>query len=207
MDEPLIPKHGGYRKLKTFQLARLVFDLTDYFVRHFIPKTSRTCDQMIQAARSGVQNIAEGSQFSATSKKLELKLTNAARSSLEELRLDYEDYLRQRKYPQWDTDHAALKRFRARHYSCLEEVLQWCDAEMALARANLEKRSSQNPSPEGVHAGPCPSIPLANAALALLNLVCHLLDKQIQAQANAFEAEGGFTEKLYRTRASRRKRN
>jgi four helix bundle protein len=92
--EPLIPKHGGYRKLKSFQLAQLVYDVTVRFCERYVDKFSRTRDQMIQAARSGVQNIAEGSQASGTSRKTELKLTNVARASLEELRLDYEDFLR-----------------------------------------------------------------------------------------------------------------
>ncbi len=93
--EPLIPKHGGYRKLKTFRIAQLVYDVTVRFCDRYIEKRSRTHDQMVQAARSGVQNIAEGSQVSGTSKKMELKLTNVARASPEELRLDYEDFLRQ----------------------------------------------------------------------------------------------------------------
>ena len=90
--EPLIPKHGGYRRLKTFQLTQLIYDVTIRFCDRNISPRSRTHDQMVQAARSGVQNIAEGSQASGTSKKTELKLTNVARASLEELRLDYEDF-------------------------------------------------------------------------------------------------------------------
>jgi len=100
--EPLIPKHGGYRKLKSFQVAQLVYDVTVRFCARYVERFSRTRDQMIQAARSGVQNIAEGSLASGTSKKTELKLTNVARASLEELRLDYEDFLRQRGLPLWD---------------------------------------------------------------------------------------------------------
>ena len=97
--EPLIPRHGGYRNLKSFQVAQLVYDVTAAFCEAHIERRSRTHDQMVQAARSGVQNIAEGSTVSGTSKKNELKLTNVARASLEELRLDYEDYLRQRGLP------------------------------------------------------------------------------------------------------------
>src|SRR5437763_10304478 len=104
--EPLIPKHGGYRNLKSFQVAQLVYDVTVRFCDRYIEKRSRTHDQMVQAARSGVQNIAEGSQASGTSKKMELKLTNVARASLEELRLDYEDYLRQRGMAQWPREDA-----------------------------------------------------------------------------------------------------
>lgn len=92
--ESLISKHGGYRDLKSFQISQLVYDITVRFCERYISRFSRTRDQMVQAARSGVQNIAEGSQASATSKKTELKLTQVARASLEELKLDYEDYLR-----------------------------------------------------------------------------------------------------------------
>src|SRR5436190_6357068 len=109
--EKLIPLHGGYRKLKSFQVAQLAYDVTVRFCDRYIEKRSRTHHQMVQAARSGVQNIAEGSQASGTSKKTELKLTNVARASLEELRLDYEDFLRQRGLAQWsknDQRHAEL---------------------------------------------------------------------------------------------------
>mgnify|MGYP001809719239 CR=1 FL=1 len=99
--EPLIPKHGGYRNLKSLQLAQLVYDVTVRFCERYVEKKSRTHDQMVQAARSGVQNIAEGSQASSTSKKSELKLTNVARASLDELKLDYEDFLRHRNLPLW----------------------------------------------------------------------------------------------------------
>ena len=92
----LLPS-GGYRSLKSFQVAQLIYDITVHFVTLYIPKESRTCDQMVQAARSGVQNIAEGSVDAATSAKLELNLYNVARASLEELKLDYQDYLRQRR--------------------------------------------------------------------------------------------------------------
>jgi four helix bundle protein len=88
----LIPAHGGYRELKSFQQAELIYDATVKFCDRFIDKRSRTHDQMVQAARSGRQNIAEGSQASGTSKKTELKLVGVARASLEELLLDYEDY-------------------------------------------------------------------------------------------------------------------
>ena len=112
--ETLIPQHGGYRKLKSFQIAQLVYDMTVRFCDLYVDRQSRTRDQMVQAARSGVQNIAEGSQMSGTSKKLEMKLTNVARASLEELRLDYEDFLRQREWPLWRPEHPALVRFKAR---------------------------------------------------------------------------------------------
>src|SRR6185369_14691324 len=113
----LIPAHGGYRKLKSFQHAELVYDATVKFCDRFIDKRSRTHDQMVQAARSGRQNIAEGSQASGTSKKFELKLVGVARASLEELLLDYEDFLRQRQLPLWDKGHAKARDIRALAYS------------------------------------------------------------------------------------------
>ncbi len=190
--EALIPKHGGYRRLKSFQVAQLVYDLTVRFCDRYVDRRSRTRDQMVQAARSGVQNIAEGSQASGTSKKMELKLTNVARASLEELRLDYEDYLRQHELPLWRADHPSLVRFRVRRCATVDDVRAWVDDER---RAQSVK----------VRARPCQSVTLvANAALSLLNLCCHLLDRQLAAQAEAFEREGGFTERLYRTRQRRR---
>jgi hypothetical protein len=126
--EPLIPKHGGYRKLKSFQVAQLFFDVTVRFCDRNINRRSRTHDQMaralkpwrrrMQAARSGVQNIAEGSQASGTSKKTELKLTNVARASLEELRLDYEDFLRQHSLPMTKTLLRLLPSSRSVEITC-----------------------------------------------------------------------------------------
>src|SRR6059058_1647845 len=127
--EPLIPKHGGYRKLKSFQISQLVYDVTVRFCDAYINKRSRTHDQMVQAARSGVQNIAEGSQASGTSKKTELKLTNVARASLEELRLDYEDFLRQRGLPLFSPEQPALVRFKARRCATVEDVRLWVEDE------------------------------------------------------------------------------
>src|SRR5262245_63580973 len=94
LNADLMPPHGGYRKLKSFQVAQLIYDVTVRFCDRYINKRSRTHDQMVQAARSGVQNIAEGSKASGTSKKGELKLTNVARARLNEVRMDYEDFLR-----------------------------------------------------------------------------------------------------------------
>lgn len=118
----LIPKHGGYRRLKSFQMAQLVYDLTVRFCERYVDRFSRTRDQMIQAARSGVQNIAEGSQASGTSKKTELKLTNVARASLEELRLDYEDFLRQRRLPVWSREDPRRADLIARRCSNADAV-------------------------------------------------------------------------------------
>jgi four helix bundle protein len=121
----LIPKHGGYRKLKSFQMAQLVYDMTVRFCDRYIDRRSRTHDQMVQAARSGVQNIAEGSQASATSKKTELKLTQVARASLEELKLDYEDFLRQRGLLQWERENPLREELIDRRCGNADEVAVW----------------------------------------------------------------------------------
>ena len=184
--ERLIPTHGGYRNLKSFQVSQLVYDVTLRFCDRYIDRRSRTHDQMVQAARSGVQNIAEGSQASGTSKKTELKLTNVARASLEELGLDYEDFLRHRALPIWprvDRRRDALIRGRP---STADDVAQW-------ARTAL--RSTSSPPAEVV----------ANGVLALIAVAKALLDRQIAALARAFQEEGGFTERLYRVRSAARK--
>jgi four helix bundle suffix protein len=199
MSEPLIPKHGGYRKLRSFQVAQLVYDVTVRFCDHYIDKRSRTHDQMVQAARSGVQNIAEGSLASGTSKKTELKLTNVARASLEELRLDYEDFLRQRGLAEWPADHPALRRFKAKRCATMEEFVGWVPEELARTDTDGHGRTRKDPS------GKWRSAELvANGALSLLNVCCYLLDRQLSAQASAFEREGGFSERLYRVRSDRR---
>lgn len=119
----LFPAHGGFRKLRSFQVAQQVYDAPVIFCDRFIDKRSRTHDQMVQAARSGVQNIAEGSLAAATSKKTEIKLTNVARASLGELLLDYEDYLRQRKLCQWKKDDQESIRVRFDR----SDVSDWSD--------------------------------------------------------------------------------
>ncbi|MCX7015022.1 MAG: four helix bundle suffix domain-containing protein [Candidatus Sumerlaeota bacterium] len=124
-DGRLILPHGGYRRLRSFQIAQLIYDVTVLFCDRYINPRSRTHDQMTQAARSGVQNIAEGSVASATSKKMELTLTNVARSSLEELSLDYQDFLRQRGRAPWAPEHPALVEFRRRRPATLEDVRLW----------------------------------------------------------------------------------
>jgi four helix bundle suffix protein len=119
----LIPKHGGFRTLRSFQVSQQVYDATVIFCNRFIDKRSRTHDQMVQAARSGVQNIAEGSLASATSKKTEIKLTGVARASLGELLLDFEDYLRQRGLRQWKKDDPESVKVR----SDRSDMSDWSD--------------------------------------------------------------------------------
>ena len=209
--EPLIPKHGGYRKLKSFQIAQLCYDVTVRFCERYIEKRSRTHDQMVQAARSGVQNIAEGSQASGTSKKFELKLTNVARASLEELKLDYEDYLRHRTLPLWPEDDSRRKELVARRCTTAEEVAAWVKEQRGRdGHHGLDGRAKRGaPSMESMESMPSikstyPEI-AANAALVLIGVACALLDRQIEAQASAFTEEGGFTERLHRIRSERRR--
>lgn len=207
--EGLIPKHGGYRKLKSFQVAQLVYDVTVRFCDTWIGKRSRTHDQMVQAARSGVQNIAEGSQASATSKKTELKLTQVARASLEELKLDYEDFLRQRGLTLWEREHPLRQVLIDRRCQTADEVAGWVksvadgqsgqDGPDGKGRANYRRSTSSTESTSD-YSGIA-----ANAVLILIAVACSLLDRQVAKLAEDFENEGGFTERLYRVRTAKRR--
>jgi four helix bundle suffix protein len=211
MNEPekIIPLHGGYRKLKSFQVAQLAYDVTVRFCDRYIEKRSRTHDQMVQAARSGVQNIAEGSQASGTSKKTELKLTNVARASLEELRLDYEDFLRQRGLAQWAREDARRAELIAARPATAEDVAAWARAvhdgqdgrhgQGGRGKAGLKSTESIQST-----VSTFPEI-AANGALTLLAVACSLLNRQIASLERAFVEKGGFTERLYRVRNARRK--
>ena len=189
-DGGVIPPHGGYRKLRSFRCAQLVYDATLIFCDRFVDKRSRTYDQMIQAARSGVQNIAEGSMASATSKKTELKLTGVARASLEELLLDYEDFLRQRGLRIWAKDSADAMAVRRKYRSEQSDTPGMSDA-------------SDSPDPYGI--GVASAEVAANTLVCLVNQVSYLLRRQLQQLEQAFLNEGGFTERLYRERQARRK--
>ncbi len=197
--EPLIEKHGGYRKLKSFQISQLVYDITVRFCERYINYKSRTRDQMVQAARSGVQNIAEGSQASATSKKTELRLTNVARASLEELKLDYEDFLRQNNLQFWKRDSALRQSLVDARCQRADEVARWIVQQKT--SSTMTKSKPTKPTFNPVYAELS-----ANAVLTLINVACSLLDKQIIRLANDFKQDGGFTEKLYRVRTNCRKK-
>ena len=179
----LIPPHGGYRELKSFQHAELVYDSTVKFCDRFIDRRSRTHDQMVQAARSGRQNIAEGSQASGTSKKFELKLVGVARASLEELLLDFEDFLRQGGLPLWGKDHATAQVVRRLAYE--------------------KKRSYMTYKPYIEQAAPEIA---ANTIICLIHQTNYLLDQQLRQLEKAFLEEGGFTERLYHARLTARRR-
>lgn len=205
--ETFIPEHGGYRKLKSFQVAQLIYDVTVRFCGRYIEKRSRTHDQMVQAARSGVQNIAEGSQAAGTSKKTELKLTNVARASLEELRLDYEDFLRQSGLPLWDRKDPRRDSRIAQRCTTADCVAEWVREQHGLSGRSGRGGQKQNSrlSTESTKSTPStyPEI-AANGALVLIAVACSLLDRQLASLAAAFEREGGFTERLYRVRKNAR---
>jgi len=187
----------------------LVYDVTVRFCDRYIDRRSRTHDQMVQAARSGVQNIAEGSQASGTSKKTELKLTNVARASLEELHLDFEDFLRQRGLPAWDRSDPRREALIARRLTTVDEVAAWVN-EVYAREQKKEPDPVKSPAESTLSTRSTPSTSsnypeiAANAALVLIAVACGLLDRQIAAQAAAFEQEGGFTERLHCVRTARR---
>ncbi|HVE71832.1 MAG TPA: four helix bundle suffix domain-containing protein [Thermoanaerobaculia bacterium] len=176
-----IPKHGGYRKLLSYQKAEIVYDLTVIFCRRFLGKRDRTVDQMVQAARSGKQNIAEGSQASGTSTETEIKLTNVARASLEELLVDYEDYLRVRGLAVWkkESREAKFVRDMGRKNEPAEAY-----------RAFAENR---------------PADVVANIVLCLIHQANFLLDRLLKQLEERFEKEGGIRERMTTARLSRRR--
>ncbi|NMA19517.1 MAG: four helix bundle protein [Lentisphaerae bacterium] len=186
--------YGGYQNLKSFKIAQLIYDVTVHFCNLYIDKFSRTRDQMTQAARSGVQNIAEGSLASVTSKKTEIMLTQVARASLEELKLDYSDFLRQHNLVLLRPDHPILLRFKQQKPTTIEEVLTWM--------ANEHNSIEQN---HGLNEQQKMSCIMANGVLALINLACYLLGRQIQRQINDFIQNGDFSERLSKLRAEKRK--
>ena len=192
----LIPPHGGYRKLRSFQCAQLVYDATVIFCDRFVEKRSRTHDQMIQAARSGVQNIAEGSMASATSKKSELKLTGVARASLEELLLDYEDFLRQRGLRIWAKDSPEALAVRGKYRS---------DKSDPSDRSDPSDPSDPSDRSDPYRIATASAEVAANTLICLINQASYLLGRQLQKLEQSFLDEGGFTERLYRERQARRR--
>jgi four helix bundle suffix protein len=196
--------------LKSFQIAQLVYDLTVRFCDRYIDRRSRTQDQMVQAARSGVQNIAEGSEAAATSSKTELKLTQVARASLEELKLDYEDFLRHRGLPCWDRQHPLRQELVDARLKNPDQVAAWV-AQKARLRCT-EEMGKSGPRGHDTGTASAASTPStfypelsANAILTLVTVAGFLLDRQVALLAKKFEDEGGFTERMYRVRSARRR--
>lgn len=180
MTEVFLENKGGYRNLRAFKVTESIYDITWEFVRRYLSKGDRTTDQMIQAARSGKQNIAEGSAASTTSKETEIKLTNVAKASLEELLLDYEDYLRDHQLEQWGKGHARYERMRL--YTQTPNFA-----------ADLRSRMSQFNDEE-----------LANLAITLINQATYLLRRLLEAQQKQFVTEGGIREQMTRARLNYR---
>lgn len=207
MNERIIPPHGGYQNLLSYQRAEVVYDATVRFCADFFQKRDRTIDQMVQAARSGKQNIVEGSMASGTSKEMELKLTNVARASLEELLADYRDFLRTRQAPEWDKN-----------------------SKEALYVRNLAAGKIAPPGRKGTKGtsgdkgAPKPTSPKsrivtyddfssfedrpaevrANIIISLIKQTNYLLDQQIRKLEETFVQEGGLRERMTRARLAAR---
>jgi four helix bundle suffix protein len=181
MAQGFIPPHGGYAGLLSYRKAEIVYDATVYFCDRFFDRRDRTRDQMIQAARSGKQNIIEGSQASGTSKETEIKLTNVARASLEELLADYRDFLRTRSLGEWPRDHPYTKHLR--------DLNRQPDATYETFRKGIE------------HADPEIS---ANVIIGLVKVTNYLLDKQIRRLEKDFLKEGGLRERMTQARLAER---
>ena len=176
-----IPPHGGYQNLMSYQMAEIVYDATVYFCNKYISKFSRTHDQMVQAARSGKQNIVEASMASGTSKEMEIKLTNVARASLEELKIDYKDFLRTNKLPIWDKEHKLTTRFREINKT-------------PKATYQTYQKAIEHDQPEIC----------ANSMICLINIVSYLLSQQIKSLEKAFINEGGLKERMFKARVDER---
>ena len=183
MSSGFIPKHGGYKNLLSYQKAEIVYDATVSFCDRFIDRRSRTHDQMVQAARSGKQNILEGSVASAASKETEIKLTNVARASLEELLADYRDFLRVRGLKEWPRDHSYARRLR--------ELNKIPNATFENFRKGIE-------NPDAAIS--------ANVIIGLIQVTNYLLDQQIRKLEKTFLQEGGLRERMTRARLRERGR-
>lgn len=193
---------GGYRDTASFQTSTIIYDATVWFCEKFLDSRSRTVDQMVQAARSGRQNIAEGSRAAATSSQTELRLVNVARASLEELLLDYEDYLRHRRLPQWTMDSpeaSAVRRVPRDFKDQLDPADQTGLTDLSDARRwALYARWLEAPD----------AAVRANALICLIHQANFLLDRQIASLERAFVEEGGYSEQLATARlAERRKKD
>jgi four helix bundle suffix protein len=176
-----LPPRGNYRELLSYRKAEVVYDITFRFCARFLKRGDRTVDQMIQAARSGKQNIAEGSKASLTSTETEIKLTNVARASLEELLIDYQDFLRVRDLRRWDKDSREAKFVRK------------------LGRADETYET---------YRGYCESRPaeiVANIAICLIHQTNYLLNRQIRRLEMDFVKNGGIRERMTAARLRHRK--
>lgn len=176
----LIPNSGNYKKLLSYRKADVIYQMTCYFCTHFLTRGDRTVDQMVQAARSGKQNIVEGCAASATSAKTEIKLVNVAKASLKELLEDYEDYLKVHGHPQWtegSAEYEAMRRIGREH----SDAAYFMDL-------------VQTRPPETI----------ANMAIILLNQADYLLHRQLERLSEDFRKNGGFSERMAALRRKER---
>lgn len=178
-----IPQHGGYQKLITYQRAEIIYDATIYFTRHFLSKFDRTIDQMIQAARSGKQNIAEASMASGTSKETEIKLTNVARASQEELLIDYRDFMRNHGLIEWDKNHPYAAR--------MSHLIRNHPANYQTFEKGIENQSTEI---------------CVNVIVSLIKVTQFLLTRQIKSLEKDFVQNGGLRERMTRARLEARKK-
>jgi len=178
--EPLIPRLGNYRKLYSYQKAEAIYDITYYFCENYLRRGDRTIDQMVQAARSGKQNIVEGSAASATSKETEIKLVNVAKASLKELLADYEDYLRTRNHSQWENNSEELLKMRELGRKHNDSAFY-----MPLVKTR-------------------PPETISNMAICLIKQTDYLLFKQLQTLGEDFLKNGGMRERMTKMRLQRR---
>ena len=186
---------GGYRRLRSFQTTSIIYDGTVSFCDRFMDKRSRTVDQMVQAARSGRQNIAEGRRASAASSQTELRLINVARASLDELLLDFEDFLRQRGLPQWAKDDPRALEVRA---VGKQDRIDQTDPSDPTDRSDFKDYETWLLSDD-------PAV-VANAIICLIHQANYLLDRQIAGLEGQFIQEGGYTERLAAARIEERAR-
>jgi four helix bundle suffix protein len=174
--QPLLPRSGNYRKLYSYQKAEAIYDITYYFCKNYLSRGDRTVDQMIQAARSGKQNIAEGCAASATSKETEIKLVNVAKASLQELLIDYEDYLRTRNHRQWEDDSVEIKKLR--------QLGRWHN-DSAYYMTLVKTRPPET---------------ISNISICLIKQTDYLLYKQLDSLAKDFLKNGGMRERMTKMR-------
>ena len=182
-DSGFLPAGGNYQDLLSYKKSEIIYDFTFRFCERFLKRGDRTIDQMVQAARSGKQNIAEGSKASITSTEMELKLTNVARASLEELLLDYQDFLRVRDFPLWEKN-----------------------SKEALYVRKLGKTENESYETYRTYMETRPPEVLANIAICLIHQANYLLDRQIKRLEKDFLEKGGLRENMTKARLEYRKR-
>ena len=175
-----LPQHGHYRHLRVYQVTEIIYDITYYFTQHYLSKGDRTIDQMVQAARSGKQNIAEGNQAATTSSETEIKLTNVAKASLEELLDDYEDYLRVRNLQQWGNLHPRYEKMR--QYARSQAIKK-------NYATNIQRMNDEE---------------IANLCITLIHQAIYMLHKLLQTMQDRFVREGGIKERMFQSRVNYR---